>query len=130
MYPVLTRRHRSINSGFKALRTTLPSSLAGDSKAIVLRKAVQHINQLEDLLRQAGIAYTGTPLSASGGPPPPALTRGDSGSTHEGEADEENEEDDDDDVQMREATGGVAVLQVDQKQEAEWEHVETVNGRA
>jgi hypothetical protein len=46
---------RSINSGFQALRNALPSSIPTDSKAIILRKAVSHIQQLEGLLRRAGI---------------------------------------------------------------------------
>lgn len=107
---------RSINTGFKALRTTLPSSVPTDSKAIVLRKAVSHILHLEDLLRQNGIPVGPAPTGAQ----PPNLHRGDSGST---QGDEEENEDEDEDVEMRQATGGVATLKVD-KVNGEWAHVE------
>jgi len=66
------------------LRTAFPSSIPTDSKAIILRKAVLHINHLEGLLRDAGIGYAG----------PPTPTRGDWG-----------EEDVKEDVEM--AEGGV-----------------------
>ena len=49
---------RSINSGFAALRAALPMSTPTDSKAVVLRKAVAHVNHLETLLNHAGIGYS------------------------------------------------------------------------
>lgn len=58
-YAWISTDDRSINSGFNALRSALPNSIPTDSKAIVLRKAVTHITQLENLLRKAGIAVTG-----------------------------------------------------------------------
>lgn len=50
-----TLTHRSINTGFQALRVALPSAIPTDSKAIILRKAVSHITRLEALLHKAGI---------------------------------------------------------------------------
>ena len=46
---------RSINVGFQNLRQALPTAIAADSKAIILRKAVAHIHYLEDALRRQGI---------------------------------------------------------------------------
>lgn len=43
---------RSINSGFTELRAVLPSALPTDSKAVILRKALARIQQLE---RAAGV---------------------------------------------------------------------------
>lgn len=80
----------------------------------MLRKAVAHIQHLEDLLRQNGIQVTAPPATP-GVPPTPALTRGDSGSTQGMDADEENEEEEEDETPMRQATGGVATLQVEMK---------------
>ncbi|OCF31743.1 hypothetical protein I316_06550 [Kwoniella heveanensis BCC8398] len=55
------KRRESINSGFQALRASLPSSLPTDSKAIVLRKAVAHIAHLESVLRRSGVNYSQSP---------------------------------------------------------------------
>lgn len=46
--------HRSINTGFQALRKVVPSASPTDSKAVILRKAAAHIAQLETLLRTGG----------------------------------------------------------------------------
>ena len=43
---------RSINSGFASLRQALPTCHPTDSKAVVLRKAVARIEQLEKLIGQ------------------------------------------------------------------------------
>jgi hypothetical protein len=43
---------RSINSGFAQLRAALPTCHPTDSKAVVLRKAVSRIQQLEQMLGQ------------------------------------------------------------------------------
>lgn len=103
----------------------------------MLRKAVSYIGYLEDSLRQAGIAFGSTPASnPTGVPPPPALVRGDSGSV---QGDEEENEEEEEDVQMRDTTSGVATLKVGQvpannkfrvASQAEWEHVENINGKA
>ncbi|KAK8850433.1 hypothetical protein IAR55_004351 [Kwoniella newhampshirensis] len=55
------KRRESINTGFQALRTTLPSALPTDSKAIILRKAVAHITHLEMILRRSGVSYSNSP---------------------------------------------------------------------
>ncbi|WVF67987.1 hypothetical protein IAT40_002749 [Kwoniella sp. CBS 6097] len=55
------KRRESINSGFQALRASLPSSLPTDSKAVVLRKAVAHIAHLETVLRRSGVSYSQSP---------------------------------------------------------------------
>ncbi|ODO10483.1 hypothetical protein I350_01078 [Cryptococcus amylolentus CBS 6273] len=52
------KRRESINSGFQALRTTVPTTSATDSKAIILKKAVAHINHLEGLLKRHNIEFT------------------------------------------------------------------------
>ncbi|KAK4688636.1 hypothetical protein P7C73_g1482, partial [Tremellales sp. Uapishka_1] len=54
------KRRESINKGFQTLRDALPSAIPTDSKAIVLRKAVTHIQQLESLLAKAGLMYPGS----------------------------------------------------------------------
>lgn len=51
---------RSINTGFQSLRNALPSAIPTDSKAIILRKAVSHIKQLEDAMRKHGINLADT----------------------------------------------------------------------
>jgi hypothetical protein len=58
---------RSINTGFTALRHNVPNATQNDSKAVILRKAAQHITYLEQLLYKAGIAF-----SAGTRPPTPA----------------------------------------------------------
>lgn len=58
---------RSINSGFQALRATLPTSLTTDSKAVILRKAVSRISYLEGLLQKNNISFSNDAAS-SGGP--------------------------------------------------------------
>ncbi|BEJ16428.1 hypothetical protein CspHIS471_0510330 [Cutaneotrichosporon sp. HIS471] len=49
------KRRESINTGFQSLRNALPSAIPTDSKAIILRKAVSHIKQLEEAMRKHGI---------------------------------------------------------------------------
>jgi hypothetical protein len=66
---------RSINSGFQSLRNALPGALPTDSKAIILRKAVEHIKHIEGMLHKAGVnPNTNAGGSATSGGSGPALT--------------------------------------------------------
>lgn len=48
----------SINSALQALHKALPTSIPTDSKAIILLKAVSHIQHLEGLLRRSDISLS------------------------------------------------------------------------
>lgn len=60
------KRRESINSGFQALRATLPTSLSTDSKAVILRKAVSRISYLEGLLQKNNISFSDAGTSSAG----------------------------------------------------------------
>ncbi|KAJ9115823.1 hypothetical protein QFC22_004964 [Naganishia vaughanmartiniae] len=46
--------HRSINGGFTTLRSILPETTNADSKAAILQKAINYIQNLEQVIRASG----------------------------------------------------------------------------
>lgn len=60
------KRRQSINEGFEDLRRCIPTSLSsGDSKAVILRKAVNHITMLQAEVTRLRSALSQSPISNS-----------------------------------------------------------------